>query len=116
MLCDNARFHRAATCRPVRAYLQQWGHRIRLHYLPKYAPDTNPIERVWWHLHEEITRNHRCQDLEELLELVFAWLDHRMPFGIESSIFAAPTAASSTFPIGGSYLVPLGDQLYAGTG
>ena len=26
--------------------------RIDLHLLPKYSPDCNPIERVWWNLHE----------------------------------------------------------------
>jgi transposase len=48
----------------VQQYLVRWGHRVVLHYLPKYAPQTNPIERVWWHLHETITRNHRCRTLE----------------------------------------------------
>ena len=32
---------------------------VKVHYLPKYAPNTNPIERVWWRLHEAVTRNHR---------------------------------------------------------
>jgi transposase len=33
--------------------------------------ETNPIERVWWHFHEIITRNHRCETLDELLELAY---------------------------------------------
>lgn len=70
VICDNAPFHH---CRRVRAYLQRWGHRIVLHFLPKYAPETNPIERVWWHLHEVVTRNHRCQTIEELMELTYEW-------------------------------------------
>lgn len=70
VICDNARFH---DCRAVREYLADWGHRIELHYLPKYAPETNPIERVWWHLHETITRNHRCRSLEELVQQAFEW-------------------------------------------
>ena len=70
VICDNARFH---DCQAVREYLAKWAHRIELHYLPKYAPETNPIERVWWHLHETITRNHRCRTLDELLDQVFAW-------------------------------------------
>jgi hypothetical protein len=49
VICDNAPFH---SSRRVREFLGRWGHRIRLHYLPKYAPQTNPIERVWWRLHE----------------------------------------------------------------
>lgn len=72
VICDNAPFH---TCRAVREYLEQWGHRITLHFLPKYAPETNPIERVWWHLHETITRNHRCQTIDELLRETYDWFE-----------------------------------------
>lgn len=70
VICDNAAFH---CCRAVWEYLAKWGHRIELHFLPTYAPETNPIERVWWHLHETITRNHRCCSIDELLELAYDW-------------------------------------------
>ena len=71
VICDNAAFH---DCRKVDQYLDQWGHRVEIHFLPKYAPETNPIERVWWHMHETITRNHRCQSMDELLGQVYQWL------------------------------------------
>jgi len=87
VICDNASFHQPQRCRKVREYLSQWGHRIVLHFLPTYAPETNPIERVWWHLHEEITRNHRCLDIEELLDLVFGWLAAQPHFEIETSVY-----------------------------
>src|SRR5262245_36566386 len=90
VICDNARAH---DCQAVREYLGRWGHRIRLHYLPRYAPEANPIERLWWHLHDEITRNHRCRSLEELLHQVFAWLENGKPFAIETSVYPKPTAA-----------------------
>jgi transposase len=93
VICDNARFHVAARCRKVQEYLRAWGHRIRLQYLPTYAPETNPIERLWWHLHEEVTRNHRCQNMEELLEFTFAWLENRNPFAIEGSVYPHAQAA-----------------------
>jgi transposase len=67
---DNAAFHH---CRAIWEYLAKWGHRIELHFLPTYAPETNPIERVWWHLHETITRNHHCHSIDELLELAYDW-------------------------------------------
>jgi len=51
----------------VADYLARRGHSIELHYLPKYAPPTNPLERVWRHLRETITCNQRCQPLMELL-------------------------------------------------
>jgi putative transposase len=87
VICDNAIFHDPQRCRKVREYCRRWGHRVRIHFLPTYAPETNPIERVWWHLHEEITRNHRCRDIDELLELVFDWLFAGSRFEIETSIY-----------------------------
>jgi putative transposase len=84
VICDNARFH---DCRAVWDYLRQWGDRIVLHFLPKYAPEANPIERVWWHLHETITRNHRCKSIEELLKNVFAWVDAQKVFPLEISVY-----------------------------
>ncbi len=96
VICDNARFHDPARCRKVREYLRRWGHRIRLHFLPTYAPETNPIERVWWHLHEEITRNHRCRDIDELLDLVFSWLAVGSHFAIETSLYDTAKARRTT--------------------
>jgi len=90
VICDNAIFH---ACRAVQAYLQRWGHRIELHFLPTYSPEANPIERVWWHLHEEITRNHRCRTLDELLDLTFQWLEHRQPFAVEDQTYRLQPAA-----------------------
>jgi len=84
VICDNARFH---DCRAVWDYLQQWGDRIVLHFLPKYAPQTNPIERVWWHLHETITRNHRCHSIDELLDNVFSWVDVQKVFPLETAVY-----------------------------
>jgi transposase len=93
VICDNARFHVAAQSRQVRAYLERWGDRLQLHYLPTYAPETNPIERLWWHLHEEIGRCHNCQGIEELLEFTFAWLESRNPYAVEDSE-SQPTRAA----------------------
>lgn len=84
VVCDNARFH---DCRAVREYLAKWGDRIELHYLPKYAPETNPIERVWWHLRETITRNHRCRTLEELVAEVYEWTETEPNFFIQTISF-----------------------------
>jgi len=58
-----------------------------LHALPKYAPEANPSERGWWHLHETITRNHRCPSIAELLQNVFAWLDDQKVFPLETSLY-----------------------------
>jgi transposase len=88
VLCDNAGTHTPEGSKLVRAYLAEWGHRVKVHYLPKYAPDTNPVERVWWRLHEAVTRNHRCHTMEELLDLTFDWFETRTHFRVRSSVYA----------------------------
>jgi transposase len=87
VVCDNARTHKPEKSRLVQEYLEAWGHRVVLHYLPAYAPECNPIERVWWRLHEAVTRNHRCQTLEELLDLTFEWFADRTHFGFDRSVY-----------------------------
>jgi transposase len=94
VICDNARFHTIQGSRVVRQYLARHGDRIELHYLPAYSPQDNPIERVWWHLHEQITRNHRCASIEELIKLTMAWLDERGAFKIEGAMYDRLKAAA----------------------
>jgi transposase len=88
VLCDNAGTHTVEGSKLVRSYLKEWGHRVRVHYLPRYSPDTNPIERVWWRLHEAVTRNHRCYTIQELLDLTFDWFETRTHFRVRSSVYA----------------------------
>lgn len=87
VICDNARFHTAQGSTLVRQYMKEHGDRIVLHYLPAYSPQDNPIERVWWHLREEVTRNHRCGEIEELVKLTMAWLDERGAFKVEGAMY-----------------------------
>jgi putative transposase len=83
VLWDNAKIH---TCAAVKQVLARHADRLRVHGIPKYAPKCNPIERVWWHLREEITRNHQCKSLEELIGLVLGWLDGSY-FFVEDSVY-----------------------------
>lgn len=94
VICDNARFHTVEGSRLVRAYIAEHGNRIVLHYLPAYSPQDNPIERVWWHLHEQITRNHRCRSIEELADLTLSWLDEHGAFKIEGAMYERLLAAA----------------------
>jgi putative transposase len=89
VICDNARTHKPERSKAVGQYLAEWGGRVVLHYLPTYAPDCNPIERVWWRLHEAVTRNHRCASMEELLQLTFEWFSCRTHFRVKCSVYEA---------------------------
>jgi transposase len=89
VVCDNAGTHKPERSRLVKEYQAKWGRRVVLHYLPAYAPECNPIERVWWRLHEAVTRNHRCGSVEELLELTFQWFESRTHFRVKCSVYEA---------------------------
>jgi putative transposase len=89
VVCDNARTHKPERSKAVKEYVARWGGRVVLHYLPKYAPECNPVERVWWRLHEAVTRNHRCATMEELLQLTFEWFSCRTHFLVRCSAYDA---------------------------
>jgi putative transposase len=90
VICDNAKFH--WDCWEVWEFCHRHGERVVLHFLPKYAPELNPIERVWWRLHEAITRNHQCKTLQELVDLALTWLTDRKSFKVQDEAYL-PTKA-----------------------
>jgi transposase len=75
IILDNYVIH---TSRITRNAVEQFNGRIVLHFLPPYCPDDNKIERgVWRELHANVTRNHRCQNMGELLDEVRRYLVKR---------------------------------------
>jgi transposase len=71
VVLDNYRVHSSRISKAAAADL---GGRVVLHFLPPYCPDDNRIERVWLDLHANVTRNHRCGDMGELMRQVVAYL------------------------------------------
>jgi len=57
--------------------LANFASRVRLHFLPPYSPDDNAIERVWKDLHANVTRNHNCATMTELMAEVRYYLRKR---------------------------------------
>ena len=51
--------------------------KLKLHFLPPYCPDHNRIERIWKDLHDNVTRNHRCTTMKELMDEVHHYLADR---------------------------------------
>lgn len=62
---------------------------ITLHFLPPYCPDHNKIERVWKDLHDNVTRNHRCSTMAELMIEVRNYLATRDPNANVTDLYAA---------------------------
>lgn len=77
LIVDNYIIH---SSRITQAALRGWGRRIRLHFLPPYSPDENRIEHLWLQLHANVTRNHRCRTMQNLLVKVRAFLYSAIPF------------------------------------
>lgn len=75
VILDNFGIHDSEQVRL--ALKSEVGRKIELHFLPPYCPDHNRIERVWKDLHDNVTRNHRCAEMEELMIEVRRYLQTR---------------------------------------
>lgn len=60
MFCDNAPYHRN---KKVRKYLEN--SKIKLHFLPPYSPNLNPIERLWKWMKERVIYNTYYEGYDE---------------------------------------------------
>jgi transposase len=74
LILDNYIIHKS---RLTQAWLGRHGAKLRLHFLPPYCPNENRIERLWLDLHANVTRNHRCHTIDELLCAVHGYLGRR---------------------------------------
>jgi transposase len=73
---DNARCHHAKL---VRAWLQQPGRGIKLHFVPPYCPHLNPIERLWGLMHKHLTHNRCFASVWEFQREVLTFLRRTVP-------------------------------------
>ena len=74
LILDNYSIHSSLQTQAALARLEG---RVVLHFLPPYCPDHNRIERVWRDLHADVTRNHQCRNMKELMGEVRHWLKNR---------------------------------------
>ena len=75
LVLDNYRIHSSDI---VQAALSGYlAGKVELHFLPPYCPDHNKIERVWQDLHANVTRNHRCASMADLMDEVRYYLRKR---------------------------------------
>jgi transposase len=76
VLLDNARCHHAKL---VRAWLGRPGCRIRLHFVPRYCPHLNPIERLWGLMHRNVTHNKCYPSFNEFSDELLRFLRQDVP-------------------------------------
>jgi len=72
IILDNYVIH---TSKITQKSVEKFNGKIVLHFLPPYCPDDNKIERcVWRELHANVTRNHKCRHMDELMREVRCYL------------------------------------------
>lgn len=74
LILDNFKIHDSQATRVAVAALEG---RVVLHFLPPYCPDHNRIERTWKDLHDNVTRNHKCRTMEQLMREVVNYIRRR---------------------------------------
>jgi transposase len=74
LILDNYRIHKSQRTQIALDALED---KLVLHFLPPYCPDHNKIERVWKDLHANVTRNHQCRTMKELMREVRKYLRKR---------------------------------------
>jgi transposase len=72
VVLDNYAIHRTQIVQTSLA--TPLGRKLRLHFLPPYCPDHNRIERTWQDLHANVTRNHKCSTMPQLMRNVRAYI------------------------------------------
>lgn len=68
IFCDNASYYRN---KMVRQYLEN--SKVKLHFLPPYSPNLNPIERLWKWMKERVIYNTYYEHFEEFKAAVFGF-------------------------------------------
>ena len=82
VILDNARYHHAKLLQP---WLNRPGCRIKLHFLPPYAPHLNSIEPLWGLMHKWVTHNQHYDTYEEFTEAITEFLETTLPENWERS-------------------------------
>lgn len=70
IFCDNAKYYRNKN---VYEYLTT--SKIKMHFLPPYSPNLNPIERLWKFMNERVLYNKYYEKFADFKEAVFGFLE-----------------------------------------
>jgi transposase len=81
VFCDNARYYRNKT---VAEYLNN--SRIKLHFLPPYSPNLNPIERLWKWMKERVIYNTYYPEFKDFKSAVFGFFSMLSMLAAESQL------------------------------
>jgi transposase len=70
VFCDNAKYYRN---KHVQEYLD--GSKIKMHFLPPYSPNLNPIERLWKFMNERVLYNRYYEKFADFKDVVLGFFE-----------------------------------------
>lgn len=73
---DNARYYHA---KAVKKWLKSTNSRIKLIFLPPYAPHLNPIERLWGVMHKYVTHNKFYETYSQFARAILEFFEQTVP-------------------------------------
>ena len=73
---DNARYHHAKVLQP---WLNAPDRRVKLHFLPPYAPHLNPIERLWGVMQKWVTHNRHYATFNQFADAIMGFFRQTLP-------------------------------------
>ena len=95
VFCDNAKYYKN---KDVTAYLAN--SKIKMHFLPTYSPNLNPIERLWKLMNEEVLYNRYYENFKSFKDAVFGFLESLFDPPIELAQRVAKRVTDSFSVIG----------------
>ncbi len=74
LILDKAGYH---CSKAVAEYAEK--HHIKLHFLPPYSPNLNPIERLWKVMNEKVRNNRFFKSAKDFKEAINSFFDDILP-------------------------------------
>lgn len=74
LILDRAGYHRAKEVKKEARKLK-----IKLHYLPAYSPNLNPIERLWKVMNEKVRNNRFFKSAKDFKQAIWEFFDNMLP-------------------------------------
>ena len=71
LIWDNAGYHKS---KEIKAFIENTN--IKLHFLPPYSPNLNPIERLWKVMHERVTYNRYYEKFRDFTEGILGFFSN----------------------------------------
>jgi transposase len=70
LFCDNARYYRNKS---VQEYVTS--SKLKMHFLPPYSPNLNPIERLWKFANERVLYNQYYEKFRDFKETLMSFFE-----------------------------------------